>query len=141
LLALIWFLISPMAGRAAGTQVVRGSVPAATARLAPIGDLDLAKSLHVAISLPIRNQQTLTDLVCDVSNPASPNYRHYLSVAQFTERFGPTQADYGRHRRRFRSPKNVPWNRAALQTPDRKARILRSGCRAVGRSGGAHFAH
>jgi subtilase family serine protease len=94
LLALIWFLISPMAGRAAGTQVVRGSVPAATARLAPIDDLDLAKSLHVAISLPIRNQQTLTDLVSDVSNPASPNYRHYLSVAQFTERFGPTQADY-----------------------------------------------
>ena len=27
-------------------------------------------------------------------DPQSPNFRHYITPAQFTERFGPTQADY-----------------------------------------------
>src|SRR5581483_9297147 len=30
----------------------------------------------------------------DLENPRSPNYHHYLTPEQFTERFGPTEKDY-----------------------------------------------
>jgi subtilase family serine protease len=50
--------------------------------------------MHLAIALPMRDMAGLDALQRDIYDPASPNYHQYLSVAQFTERFGPTQADY-----------------------------------------------
>ena len=35
-----------------------------------------------------------TALLTRLSDPDSPDYRHYLSVAEFTEQFGPTEQDY-----------------------------------------------
>ncbi len=69
-------------------------LPAAVARLTPLGNLPGAQNLNLAISLPLRNQAELDLLLQQLYDPASPNYRHYLSPAQFTERFGPTEADY-----------------------------------------------
>jgi subtilase family serine protease len=43
--------------------------------------------------LPLRNRDGLTNLLRQISDPASPNYRNYLTRQQFTERFGPTEAD------------------------------------------------
>ncbi len=57
---------------------------------------DPARTMHVAIALPMRNRAELERLVRDLYDPASPQYRHYLSVAEFTERFGPTEADYAK---------------------------------------------
>lgn len=59
-----------------------------------IGAADPATVLHLAISLPLRDDAGLTAFVRDVTNPASPNYRHYLSVAQFADRFAPRAAEY-----------------------------------------------
>lgn len=50
--------------------------------------------LKVALQLPLRNQAELTQLLHDLYDPRSPQYHKYLSVAEFTERFGPTAADY-----------------------------------------------
>jgi xanthomonalisin len=50
--------------------------------------------MHLAVVLPMRNMAGLDALQRDIYNPASPNYHHYISVEQFTERFGPTQSDY-----------------------------------------------
>ncbi len=50
--------------------------------------------LRVAIELPLRHQVELEDLLRDLYDPRSPLFRHFLSVEQFTDRFGPTQADY-----------------------------------------------
>jgi subtilase family serine protease len=50
--------------------------------------------LNLVLSLPLRNQPRLTQLIADIYNPASPNFRHYLSVAEFTESFGPAASDY-----------------------------------------------
>jgi kumamolisin len=36
----------------------------------------------------------LDSFLKEVYDPASPSYRHFLTVAEFTERFGPTQEDY-----------------------------------------------
>jgi subtilase family serine protease len=55
---------------------------------------DPSRELHLAIALPMRNQAELARLVHDIYDPSSPDYRHYLSVAQFTQRFGPSKSDY-----------------------------------------------
>jgi len=55
---------------------------------------DAGRVLRLAVALPMRNQDALDALLRDLYSPASPNYKHYLSVAEFTERFGPTASDY-----------------------------------------------
>ncbi|PWU09531.1 MAG: hypothetical protein C5B50_27180 [Verrucomicrobia bacterium] len=52
------------------------------------------KQLNLAIGLPLRNEAELERFLHEVTDPASPNYRHYLTPQQFTARFGPTEADY-----------------------------------------------
>ena len=75
-------------------QFLSGHVPAAVAGSQPLRDLDQSKPMEVLIGLPLRNRPTLTNLLEDLSNPASPAYHQYLTPAQFTEQFGPTTEDY-----------------------------------------------
>jgi uncharacterized repeat protein (TIGR03803 family) len=42
----------------------------------------------------LRNQESLTNLLEQLYDPTSPQYRHYLSSEQFAEKFGPTKQDY-----------------------------------------------
>jgi len=50
--------------------------------------------LRLAISLPLRDESGLQDLLGQIYDPASSLFRQYLTVEQFTQRFGPTQDDY-----------------------------------------------
>ena len=50
--------------------------------------------MRLAIILPLRNQSELTNLLKRLYDPSSPDYRHFLTVAQFTQQFGPTTKDY-----------------------------------------------
>jgi subtilase family serine protease len=50
--------------------------------------------LQLALQLPLRNQPELTQLLRDLYDPKSPNFHKYISVSEFTERFGATAADY-----------------------------------------------
>ena len=93
LLVLICFGMSPGAG-AVETQVLRGHVPAAAARLRPVDRLAAATRLDLAIGLPLRNKEALTNLLREVYDPASTNYHRYLTPERYAERFGPTEADY-----------------------------------------------
>ena len=69
--------------------------PMINARHLPkIGDLAATNELHLAIGLQLRNEAALDDLIAQVSDPASPNYRHYLTTQEFTDQFAPTEADY-----------------------------------------------
>jgi len=49
----------------------------------------------MAIILPLRNQTELASLLKRLYDPSSPEYRHFLTVSQFTAQFGPTRRDYG----------------------------------------------
>ena len=71
-----------------------GHVPAAVAKLTPVGSLPASQRLNLAIGLPLRNQAELDALLRQLYDPASPNYRHYLTPEEFTARFGPTEQDY-----------------------------------------------
>jgi hypothetical protein len=92
-LAALVYAIAFQAG-AAETEAVPGHVPAALAGLQPIERLEGSTLLHLAVGLPLRNPTALSNLLEQICNPASPNYRHYLTREQFTERFGPTQQEY-----------------------------------------------
>src|SRR5271155_3623470 len=94
LLALGMCLLGAIPGRAAGRQVLHSHWPSAVAHMTPLSHLPSSQHLSLALSLPLRNQQALTDFLRQLSDPTSPNFRHYLSPEQFTEKFGPSEADY-----------------------------------------------
>ncbi len=71
---------------------VRPAVSSGEAAL--VGALPANQSLQIAVVLPLRNPDELTSLLKRLYDPQSPDYRHFLSVEQFTEQFGPSLADY-----------------------------------------------
>ena len=50
--------------------------------------------LAADIALPLRNESELDDLLQELYDPQSPSFHQFLSVEEFTERFGPTEEDY-----------------------------------------------
>lgn len=90
------FLLFSIAGYAEPAQVLHNHVRPAVAsgQAVPVGVLPVAKRLNLAIELPLRNQSELTSLLNRLYDPTSPEYRHFLSVPEFTEQFGPTVQDY-----------------------------------------------
>ena len=67
--------------------VTSGEVPT-------VGHLPATQSMRLVFALPLRDQAGLEDFLRDVYNPSSTSYRKFLTVEQFTERFGPSQEDY-----------------------------------------------
>ncbi len=66
----------------------------ATGQAPLVGHLPSTQRLSLAISLPLRNEADLDDFLQQIYDPQSPSYHQYLSVAEFTSRFGPSEADY-----------------------------------------------
>lgn len=60
----------------------------------PIGHLSATQSLRLVLALPLRNQPALDDLLQKLYDPSSSSYHQFLTVEEFTARFGPTQEDY-----------------------------------------------
>lgn len=52
------------------------------------------QQINATIVLPLRNQQALNSLLSRLYDPSSHDYRHFFTVAEFTEQFGPTVDDY-----------------------------------------------
>ena len=71
-----------------------GHVLPALARLQPVNRLASTNRLKLTIGLPLRNRPALTNLLQQLYDPASAQFRHYLTPDQFTKRFGPTEQDY-----------------------------------------------
>jgi hypothetical protein len=59
-----------------------------------VGSLPPQQRMNLSIVLPLRNQAELATLLQRLYDPSSPDFRQFLSVDQFTERFGPTTHDY-----------------------------------------------
>ncbi len=59
-----------------------------------VGRLPATQSMHLNIVLALRNQPELDNFLRQLSDPTSGMYRRFLTVPEFTERFGPTQQDY-----------------------------------------------
>jgi uncharacterized repeat protein (TIGR03803 family) len=92
--AVFLFLLAGLPAFAAAGGTLAGHVPAVVANLRPMGNLPGTQRLNLAIGLPLRNREALTNLLQQVSDPSSPNYRHYLTPGEFADEFGPTEGDY-----------------------------------------------
>ena len=77
-------------------QVLTGHVREAVSsgQAAWAGLLPRTQTLRLNIALPLRNESELDELLQQMYDPESSSYRHFLSVEEFTERFGPSQEDY-----------------------------------------------
>jgi subtilase family serine protease len=82
--------------RAQNHAVLSRNLPSSVAsgQAQSLGAVDPTEHLQLALSLTLRNETELDATLDDMYNPSSPNFRHYLTPDEFTERFGPTQADY-----------------------------------------------
>ncbi|QNI32654.1 S8 family serine peptidase [Alloacidobacterium dinghuense] len=69
-------------------DVVRDNVAA------PVGRLPANQVMTLNVVLPLRDAAGLEAFLEEIYNPNSPTYRHFLTVPEFTEKFGPSQADY-----------------------------------------------
>jgi subtilase family serine protease len=94
LVALGFFLIPAQARRAPQVLHQHVRTVVANGRAASVEAMPHNQHMKLAIILPGRNQSELTSLLKRLYDPSSPDYRHFLTVAQFTERFGPTKRDY-----------------------------------------------
>jgi subtilase family serine protease len=90
------FAVSTPSAFAKAQSLLTHHVVAATTngQAAFIGKLPANQSLHFDVVLALRDQAGLDNFLQEVYNPSSPNYRQFLTVEQFTQMFGPTQADY-----------------------------------------------
>ncbi|MBB5066052.1 S53 family peptidase [Granulicella mallensis] len=80
-------------------QSQRRNLPASVAapsNAKSLGQLPGSQPLNLSITLPLRNVAQLQTLLQQLHDPASPQYGKYLTVQQFTEQFGPTEADYNK---------------------------------------------
>jgi len=91
---LILVLSSPVpCAQAAGTVQLSGHVLPFVSQLQARGHL-AATNLNLAIGLPLRNREALTNLLEQINDPASTNYHKYLTPAQFNDKFAPSASDY-----------------------------------------------
>ena len=79
-------------GQSVSTRHVRDVVR--NGRAKSVGHLPGTQILQLNIVLPLSDQAGLDSFLRQLYDPASPNYRHFLTVQEFTERFGPTQSHY-----------------------------------------------
>ena len=67
--------------------VVNGQVPLVTR-------LSAEQTMRLVLVLPLRDQAGLDTFLAKLCDPFSAFYRQFLTVEEFTARFGPTQEDY-----------------------------------------------
>ena len=60
----------------------------------PMGRLPVNQPMQLDLVLPLSDPAGLEAFLKDLYDPTSPSYRQFLTVQQFTQRFGPSQAQY-----------------------------------------------
>ncbi|WP_441251113.1 protease pro-enzyme activation domain-containing protein [Kitasatospora sp. McL0602] len=84
---------APSPNASASRVALPNTVTPAVAHSQKKAGLPAAQQLSVAVSLKLRNTEALDAFLKAVSTRGTAEFGHYLTPAQFTERFGPTQAD------------------------------------------------
>ena len=87
LLAITALGAAPLSTRHVREVVANGQAQAS-------GRLPGTEPMRLVLVLPHRNQVELDNFLKELYDPSSPSYRHFLSVEEFTNRFGPSQEDY-----------------------------------------------
>jgi len=94
LAAVLFFADSLVFAQASERKVLNSLVPPIISHLTPVGRYPSTNHLNLAIGLPVRNQAALDEFLHQLYDPGSTNYHKYLTPQEYTERYGPTEADY-----------------------------------------------
>jgi subtilase family serine protease len=92
LLSLLSFVTASSEAQSMSTRHVREVVRTGDAK--SVGQLPLKQVMTLDVVLPLRDPAGLESFLKQLYNPSSPSYRHFLTVPEFTQRFGPTEQDY-----------------------------------------------
>ena len=76
------------------TATVGGHVPDLVKTSDLLGTLPANQAVLFSVTLPLRNQNALSDLLFALNDPRDPRYGRYLTPAQFADQYGPTPAQY-----------------------------------------------
>jgi len=63
-------------------------------RAQSVGHLPADQIMNLNIVLPLSDPAGLDNFLAALYDPKSASYRHFLTVSEFTARFGPTQVQY-----------------------------------------------
>ena len=86
---------TPLCSAASQNLLTRHTREVALNGQAPlVGHLPANQILQLDIVLPLRDRPGLQSFLSELYDPASPQYRQFLTPAEFTERFGPSQENY-----------------------------------------------
>jgi subtilase family serine protease len=82
--------------RAEERTALTGHIPAAVKRLnlQPMRRLDPSTILSLQIGLQVRNPEGFATQMKQLYDPASPQYRHWLTPDEIAQSYGPTEEDY-----------------------------------------------
>jgi len=92
LLSLLSFATTTSQAQSMSTRHVREVVRSGEAK--SVGQLPSKQVMTLDVVLPLRDSAGLDSFLQQLYNPSSPSYRHFLTVPEFTQRFGPTEQDY-----------------------------------------------
>jgi subtilase family serine protease len=74
------------------TRHVREAVVDGEAKL--VGHLPATQTMHFDVMLALSHQPDLENFLQEVYDPSSSSYRHFVTVEEFSARFGPSQENY-----------------------------------------------
>jgi subtilase family serine protease len=94
LAAFLLACVPSVPGAEPSLKTLHGHLAGLPQGLTSTGLLPPTNLLRLAIGVPVRDQKGLDDFVAQVSDPASPNFRKFLTTEEFSSRFGPTAEDY-----------------------------------------------
>jgi subtilase family serine protease len=92
LLSLLSFVTTSSQAQSMSTRHVREVVRTGEAK--SVGQLPSKQVMTLDVVLPLRDPAGLESFLKQLYDPSSPSYRHFLTVPEFTQRFGPTEQDY-----------------------------------------------
>lgn len=92
--AFVLSVFLPLSAQAADRHTLSTQVPETAAHLPMLNRLPATNRLELAIGLPFRNQDILTNLVRQLYDRRSTNFHRYLTPERFAQQFGPTEQDY-----------------------------------------------
>jgi kumamolisin len=79
-----------------GTVALSGNTPPPVKEAEFLRHGDPERQVEIVVGLKLRNEQELNDLLARLADPASPEFRQFITADEFARRFSPTQQDYNR---------------------------------------------
>jgi subtilase family serine protease len=93
-IAFIALTLNPHSVFAEASTAIAGHLPLKhLAKATDLGESNLVSKLELAVSLAPRDPAALAQFLTQIYDPTDPLYHHFITPAEFTERFAPTQTE------------------------------------------------